>query len=1156
LRSHFARRALPTGSTPGTNGRSFTVTRRFLLAAALCLAFSLPAFATTYTVNDLGDAPDLIVGDNACATLGMVCTLRAAIEEANAHAGADFIVFSVAGTITPATAFPTITEKVTIDASGAPMYMGIPVVIVRGAGMVTIGIDIGATATQCVIQALQIDGFTQTGVNIAGTSSAVLACYLGPVAGGTANGTGMQISGSGNFVGSVTVPIANIISGNSSHGISILSGSGHSIVNSRIGLDQGGMGTIPNGGDGIHVLNGTMITIGSATAAFINVITGNNGNGVTFDTSTNNTVAGNYIGVDAFGTTGLGNKGAGVSIDNGSDNIKVGLAGAGNRNVISANSRGVEVLSGSTNVIVNNYIGTNATGTNSIGNNTNGVNVSSSGTTVGAPGSGNLISGNSIGVFVTNAAANVKVQANNIGLDAAGTTIIGNQGDGIQLSNTGTVTIGGTAAGEGNVISGNGNNGIDGSFAAGGTIQGNLIGLTADGSDVRGNGNNGIILGTSSGITIGGSVAGARNVISGNSDTGVYLVNSATGITVRGNYIGTDITGTTDQGNLNLGVRVEGADTNVIDANVISGNDQNGILIDGTTTGTTVTSNTIGRTFNNSAALGNGMDGIRVSGTSINNTFGGTGTQNIIASNGGVGIYIFGEAPDNNVFPQNSIFGNGNLGIDLGPGGVTANDAVPGDPDIGVNTLQNFPVLASAVTTGSASRIGGTINSDPNTALSIHFYSSPAADPSGNGEGQTWLGSTNVMTEGNGDASFIFTNASPLTVGQVVSSTANGPHGTSEFSATQLIATAPTVQFSSATYSVGEGGGSILITVTRSGDTSGTTTVDYATSNGTATSPADYTLATGTLTFAPTVTSQTFTVFVTQDLITEGSETVNLTLSNPQVATLGAQSTALLTITDDEIAPAISINDVSQNEGNALTSTFPFTVSLSNPSASTVTVNWATNPVTATAGTDYVTTSGTVTFMPGVTSQPVNVTVTGDTTFEPNETFTVDLTMPSGATIADNQGLGTIVNDDSSAVADLSLAKTAQESQNQVTYTIVVNNLGPNTATNVTMTDVLPVGVNFVSAMTTSGSCSGTSTVTCTSPTLANGASVTITIVVQATTSFNVYVTNTATVTATEPDPNPTNNTASAAANIPTMSMLSLMLLGAILAMVAAITLR
>jgi CSLREA domain-containing protein len=1131
------------------------VIRRYLLAAAACLAFSLPLFATTYSVNDTSDMVDQTPGDDICRTADMTCTLRAAIQEANAHVGADVITFSVAGTITPATAFPTITEKVTIDASSAPTYMGIPVVIVRGAGMVTIGIDIGAAATQCVIQALQIDGFTQAGVNIAGTSSGVLACYLGPVVGGSANGVGIQISGSGNFVGSVTVPGKNIISGNSSHGI-LVSGSGHTIINSHIGLDQGGMAANQNGGDGIHVLNGTMITIGSATAGFINVITGNNGKGIVFDTSSNCTVAGNYIGPDAFGTTGLGNKGAGVSIDNASDNIKVGLAGAANRNVISANARGVEVLSGSTNVIVNNYIGTNATGTNSIGNNTSGVDVESSGTTVGATGAGNLISGNSIGVFVTNSAANVKVQANTIGLAADGTTIIGNQGHGIQLSNTGAVTIGGTAAGEGNVISGNGINGIDGLSATGGTIQGNLIGLTADGSDVRGNGNHGISLANSSGITIGGSVAGARNVISGNSDTGVYLANASTGITVRGNYVGTDITGTTDQGNLNLGVRVEGADTNVIDANVISGNDQHGIVIDGTTAGTTVTSNTIGRTFNNSAALGNGMDGIRVSGTSVNNTIGGTGTQNIVASNGGVGIYIFGEAPDNNVFPQNSIFANGGLGIDLSPGGVTANDAMPGDPDVGVNTLQNFPLLASAVTTGSASRIGGAITSNPNTALSIHFYSSPTADPSGNGEGQTYLGSTNVMTDGNGDASFIFTNASPLTVGDVVSSTANGPHGTSEFSATAPIVTAPTVQFSSATYSVAEGGVSVLITVNRTGDLSGTTTVDYATSNGTAVTPADYTAASGTLTFGPLVASQSFSVFIAQDNITEGPETVNLTLSNPQVATLGTQSTAVLTITDDEMTPTISINDVSQNEGNALTSTFAFTVSLSNPSASTVTVNWTTNPVTAAAGTDYATSSGTVTFMPGVTSQPVNVTVNGDTTFEPNETFTVDLTMPSGATIADNQGLGTIVNDDSAAVADLSLAKTAQESQNQVTYTIVVNNLGPNTATNVTMTDVLPVGVNYVSAMTTNGNCSGTSTVTCTTPTLANGASVTITIVVQATTSFNVYVTNTATVTATEPDPNPTNNTASAAANIPTLSMLSLMLLGAILAIVAAMKLR
>jgi len=99
-------------------------------------------------------------------------------------------------------------------------------------------------------------------------------------------------------------------------------------------------------------------------------------------------------------------------------------------------------------------------------------------------------------------------------------------------------------------------------------------------------------------------------------------------------------------------------------------------------------------------------------------------------------------------------------------------------------------------------------------------------------------------------------------------------------------------------------------------------------------------------------------------------------------------------------------------EGNSGTTPFVFTVTLSAASASTVTVNYATADGTATAGSDYLATSGTLTFNPGVTTQPITVSVIGDTTVEPNETFFVNLSSPSNATIATGQGTGTIVNDD------------------------------------------------------------------------------------------------------------------------------------------------
>ncbi|HKB03013.1 MAG TPA: S8 family serine peptidase [Gemmataceae bacterium] len=221
-----------------------------------------------------------------------------------------------------------------------------------------------------------------------------------------------------------------------------------------------------------------------------------------------------------------------------------------------------------------------------------------------------------------------------------------------------------------------------------------------------------------------------------------------------------------------------------------------------------------------------------------------------------------------------------------------------------------------------------------------------------------------------------------------------------------------TFQFSSATYSTAEGT-TVTVTVTRTGGSSGTVTVDYATSNGTA-GGDDYTTANGSLTFDPGVTAQTFTVTTTADDMDEANETVNLTLSNPTGgAALGSPATAVLTIQDDDPPPAITITDAQATEGNSGTKAFTFTVTLSAPSGLTVTVNFATANGTATTGNkDYFATSGTLTFNPGETTKTITVQVRGDTKREANETFFVNLSAATNATILDGQGLGTILNDD------------------------------------------------------------------------------------------------------------------------------------------------
>ena len=139
--------------------------------------------------------------------------------------------------------------------------------------------------------------------------------------------------------------------------------------------------------------------------------------------------------------------------------------------------------------------------------------------------------------------------------------------------------------------------------------------------------------------------------------------------------------------------------------------------------------------------------------------------------------------------------------------------------------------------------------------------------------------------------------------------------------------------------------------------------------------------------------------------------------------------------------PAISINNVAANEGNSGDTAFNFTVSLNHASAQTVTVAYATSNGTATlADNDYDSAGGTVTFAPGDVSETVLVNVNGDTTDEPNENFNVDLTSPAFASIADNQGVGTITNDDNPTISIGDVTVTEGDTgETDATFTVSLN---------------------------------------------------------------------------------------------------------------------
>ncbi len=513
--------------------------------------------------------------------------------------------------------------------------------------------------------------------------------------------------------------------------------------------------------------------------------------------SDDNVIAGNFIGTDASGTAALGNGSQGIHVDTALGNL-IGGTTPEARNVISGNGEGLEIRGDcDDNVVQGNFIGTNAAGTGSLGNLSNGIRIVNGpvNTVVGGmvAGARNIVSGNQgTGVVITSATAtNSLVQGNYIGTDVTGTVALGNALNGVDVTDAPDNTIGGTEAGAGNLISGNS---LDGVFIGGATatnnlVQGNFIGTDASGTGPMGNGQVGVYLFAAPYNTIGGTATGARNIISANGSTGLTLDQNGGGNLVQGNFIGTDLTGMVALGNGGAGIIVTDAGTNTIGgtsaaaANVISGNTDDGVFISGASELTTILGNFIGTQANGIDPLGNGGDGIDLSSSNPVSglVIGGT-PGNTIAFNGARGVFVSGG--EGNLILSNSIFANAGLGIDLGDSGVTPND--DGDGDSGPNGLQNFPILTSASFEGGQTMITGNLNSAASETFRLEFFASSAADPTGNGEGQTYLGFQDITTDGSGNAAF--TALLPLLppAGQtVISATAtDGLHNTSEFSNT------------------------------------------------------------------------------------------------------------------------------------------------------------------------------------------------------------------------------------------------------------------------------------------------------------------------------------------------------------------------------------
>jgi uncharacterized repeat protein (TIGR01451 family) len=297
---------------------------------------------------------------------------------------------------------------------------------------------------------------------------------------------------------------------------------------------------------------------------------------------------------------------------------------------------------------------------------------------------------------------------------------------------------------------------------------------------------NGINAGAVDGLTINAGNSVVRGLVINRFNGNGIVVNGSNNF-IEGNFIGTSAAGTFALSNTLDGVLINGGSNNTIGGttvaarNLLSGN-RNGIQISGAGSGNIIRGNFIGTNVTGTVAIGNSLNGILINGSS-NNAVGavGSASSNVIAFNGSAGVAV--TSGTGNSILSNSIFLNGGLGIDLGPIGVTPNDS--GDPDTGANNLQNFPVITSASNAGVSTAVEGTFNSTQNTSFRLEFFSNQVSNPSGFGEGQSLIGAINVTTDATGNASFSQTFQVTVAPGQAITSTAtrnSAPLDTSEFS--------------------------------------------------------------------------------------------------------------------------------------------------------------------------------------------------------------------------------------------------------------------------------------------------------------------------------------------------------------------------------------
>ncbi len=1027
--------------------------------------------AANFVVNVNGDAADNTIGNGICDSSGAVgdqCTLRAAIQEANAVFGSDTITFNLpaGSTITLNTALPEINGSLTINGPGSNLLT-----VMRSTAGATpsfriFRINSGATAT--------ISGLTITNGKTADGLPAPVFGNPGENGGGILNAGTLTLNDdviTGNTTGKGAVPSSpsdsgTAYGGNGGLGGGIFSSGSLTMSNVTVSNNTTGGGAIAyyggggGSGAGIYLSSGTL-------------------------TMTSCTVTGNDTSKGSMGTTGGFSSGGG---------------GAGG---------GIFVNSGAA-AIISTTISDNTTGSADI------AGPSNSGQ--GGPGGGIYISFGNGNVSIVNSS----ISGNHTG-DGVGFLGQGGFGGGIFNSASLTITRSSITA---NVVGKDGvGGGIDNSetmVMSNSTVSGNrTTGSSGSGGGIwnartatltnctivfnetsNGFGGSGIHHYSDLSVVNIRNTIVARNSFPGNPNAtdvssgpaynsqGHNLIGNAdgsTGFTSIGDQVGTSATpldpllaplanngGSTLTHPLLIGSSALDAGDDCVTQAAHCGDatlpqlttDQRGTgfsrIVDGPDGNTTATVD-IGAyekqvVFPNIGPVSTNEDttlvlGFEVTDSASITSITATSSNTTLVPNNPANINVTGTALSRvlTIIPASNAFGTSDITVTVNRTGSTeirrfvltvnpVND-VPAftkglDQSVNENSAaQTVNNWATNISPGPANESGQMLSfqivSNSNPGL---FSVAPAITPSG----------TLTFTPAAGVSGSALITLALMDNG----GTSIGGDDTSDTQTFNInVLEGGTLIFNVPFFSQNENGGGTVITVSRFGGSAGEARVNYATSDGTATAGQDYTATSGTLIFPAGVTVQSFPITISNDLVDESNETVNLTLSNPDGSgALGSQSTALLSIVDDDPTPTLRIDDVSVNEGSSGTTDAVFTVTLSAPSSFTVTANFATAEGSAVAPSDYLSTNGVVTFNPGDLTKTVSVTVNGDTTPEVHESFFVNLSNITNSFPADSQGIGTILSDDApgGTIAFNVMQNSVDESAGFAT--IVVNRTGETSA--------------------------------------------------------------------------------------------------------------